>query len=132
MIYVADLIQHTAVELLNIDGIGRKTFYEIETALAEMGLELGTFLPDWPPNDIEEQLDPSRAARRAAELQQTKGGATFEALVDRLSMVSIGDDNDLEAAMRPINVQMHSAVIEKREISSLLLPVWIIRSVGEV
>ena len=46
--FVADLVQRTEMELLRTPNLGRKSLQEIKTALAALGLVLGSPLPAWP------------------------------------------------------------------------------------
>lgn len=51
--YVGDLVQKTEAEMLKVKNFGRKSLKEIKEILAEMDLELGTELENWPPKDLE-------------------------------------------------------------------------------
>lgn len=51
--YVGDLVQKTEAEMLKVKNFGRKSLKEIKELLAEMGLELGAELENWPPRDLE-------------------------------------------------------------------------------
>ncbi|WP_173933275.1 DNA-directed RNA polymerase subunit alpha [Chelativorans sp. Marseille-P2723] len=57
IIYVGDLVTMTEAQLLRVPNFGRKSLNEIKTLLAEMGLQLGMELPDWPPADLEEMAE---------------------------------------------------------------------------
>jgi DNA-directed RNA polymerase subunit alpha len=48
---VGDLVQRTEQEMLRTPNFGRKSLNEIKEVLANMGLELGMKLEDWPPQD---------------------------------------------------------------------------------
>jgi hypothetical protein len=113
--YVGDLVLHPEYELLRFPGVGRKTLREIKRAVEARGLYLGMVLPQWPPANVEEELARLAGARHAAVLQQVKGGATFEPAGDRFSIVGLGDapEDDEAAAMRPMTMQMHGAVLDK-------------------
>jgi DNA-directed RNA polymerase subunit alpha len=54
IVYIGDLVQKTEQEMLKTPNFGRKSLNEIRTVLAEMGLELGMDVSDWPPENIEE------------------------------------------------------------------------------
>jgi hypothetical protein len=51
--YIGDLVQRSEDDLLRTPNFGRKSVVEIKDVLAQIGLELGQDLPDWPPNDLE-------------------------------------------------------------------------------
>lgn len=51
--YVGDLVQKSEMELLRIQGLGRKSAEEIKEVLALLGLKLGTEVPGWPYEDLE-------------------------------------------------------------------------------
>lgn len=51
--YVGDLVQKTEPEMLKTKNFGRKSLKEIRELLAEMDLELGAELENWPPKDLE-------------------------------------------------------------------------------
>ncbi|QDG52661.1 DNA-directed RNA polymerase subunit alpha [Persicimonas caeni] len=53
--YVGDLVQKTEAEMLKTKNFGRKSLKEIKELLAEMDLELGTDLENWPPKDLEKK-----------------------------------------------------------------------------
>lgn len=53
--YVGDLVQKTEAEMLKTKNFGRKSLKEIKELLAEMDLELGTELENWPPKDLEKK-----------------------------------------------------------------------------
>lgn len=53
--YVGDLVQKTDAELLKTKNFGRKSLKEIKDILAQMDLELGTKLENWPPKELEEK-----------------------------------------------------------------------------
>ena len=55
--YVGDLVQKTDAELLKTKNFGRKSLKEIKDILAQLDLELGTKLENWPPKDLEEQQE---------------------------------------------------------------------------
>src|SRR5436190_2098028 len=54
IIYIGDLVQKTEAEMLRTPNFGRKSLNEIKEVLASMGLRLGTDIPGWPPENIEE------------------------------------------------------------------------------
>ncbi len=53
-IYIGDLVQKTEQEMLRTPNFGRKSLNEIKEVLAQMGLQLGMEIPDWPPENIED------------------------------------------------------------------------------
>jgi DNA-directed RNA polymerase subunit alpha len=53
--YVGDLVQKTEAEMLKTKNFGRKSLKEIKELLADMDLELGTELENWPPKDLEKK-----------------------------------------------------------------------------
>jgi DNA-directed RNA polymerase subunit alpha len=56
IIYIGDLVQKTEQQMLKTPNFGRKSLNEIREVLAQMGLELGVNVPNWPPENIEELL----------------------------------------------------------------------------
>ena len=54
IIYIGDLVQKTESEMLRTPNFGRKSLNEIKEVLQHMDLILGTSVPDWPPENIEE------------------------------------------------------------------------------
>jgi DNA-directed RNA polymerase alpha subunit len=54
IVYVGDLVQRTEAEMLRTPNFGRRSFNEVKEKLAEMSLHLGTEIPNWPPENIEE------------------------------------------------------------------------------
>jgi DNA-directed RNA polymerase subunit alpha len=54
IIYIGDLVQKSEAEMLRTPNFGRKSLNEIKEVLAHMGLHLGTQIPNWPPENIEE------------------------------------------------------------------------------
>ena len=51
--YIGDLVQKTEAEMLKTKNFGRKSLKEIKEILAEMGLQLGMKLDNWPgPNPL--------------------------------------------------------------------------------
>ena len=54
IIYIGDLVQKTESEMLRTPNFGRKSLNEIKEVLQQMDLILGTSVPDWPPENIEE------------------------------------------------------------------------------
>jgi DNA-directed RNA polymerase subunit alpha len=53
--YVGDLVQKTEAQMLKTKNFGRKSLKEIKELLAEMELELGMELENWPPKDLEKK-----------------------------------------------------------------------------
>ncbi|MFW5968249.1 MAG: DNA-directed RNA polymerase subunit alpha [Persicimonas sp.] len=53
--YVGDLVQRTEAEMLKTKNFGRKSLKEIKELLADMDLELGTELENWPPKELEKK-----------------------------------------------------------------------------
>ena len=45
--YIGDLVQRTEAELLKTKNFGRPSLREVKAILAELGLSLGTRIPDW-------------------------------------------------------------------------------------
>ena len=54
IIYIGDLVQKTEAEMLRTPNFGRKSLNEIKEVLAQMSLQLGIEVLDWPPENIEE------------------------------------------------------------------------------
>ena len=54
IIYIGDLVQKTEADMLRTPNFGRKSLNEIKEVLAQMGLQLGMEIPNWPPENIEE------------------------------------------------------------------------------
>jgi hypothetical protein len=54
IIYVGDLVQKSMGQILRMPNTGRKSLDEIREMLAQMDLQLGTEVPDWPPENVEE------------------------------------------------------------------------------
>ena len=54
VIYVGDLVQKNAADLLKLSNFGRKSLNEINEFLGGMELSLGMQLDGWPPDDVEE------------------------------------------------------------------------------
>ena len=50
--YIGDLIQRTEVDLLKTPNLGKKSLNEIKAVLAEMGLNFGVRIDNWPPASI--------------------------------------------------------------------------------
>jgi len=50
--YIGDLVQKTEAEMLKTKNFGRKSLKEIKELLAEMDLELGMKLENWPPKEL--------------------------------------------------------------------------------
>src|SRR5258706_2131482 len=51
--YIGELVQKTEAEMLKTKNFGRKSLKEIKELLAEMGLQLGMKLDNWPgPNPL--------------------------------------------------------------------------------
>lgn len=55
--YLGDLIQHTETDLLKTPNLGKKSLFEIKTALATRGLSLGMVVPNWPPKELLPQIE---------------------------------------------------------------------------
>lgn len=51
--FVGDLVQKTEPQMLKVKNFGRKSLKEIKELLAEMDLELGAEIENWPPKDLE-------------------------------------------------------------------------------
>jgi len=54
IVYIGDLVQKTESEMLRTPNFGRKSLNEIKEVLLQMELNLGTTVPEWPPENIEE------------------------------------------------------------------------------
>ena len=54
IIYIGDLVQKSETEMLRTPNFGRKSLNEIKEVLQQMGLNLSSSVPDWPPENIEE------------------------------------------------------------------------------
>ncbi len=54
---IGDMIQKTEIEMLRTKNFGRKSLQEIKDILATMGLQLGTRLEEWPPNEFPKSED---------------------------------------------------------------------------
>ncbi len=54
IVYIGDLVQKSESEMLRTPNFGRKSLNEIKEVLAQMGLNLGMQIPNWPPENIEE------------------------------------------------------------------------------
>ena len=54
IVYIGDLVQKTEQEMLRTPNFGRKSLNEIKEVLAQMGLQLGIEVPNWPPENVEE------------------------------------------------------------------------------
>lgn len=51
--YVGDLIRMTEAELLRSPNFGRVSLNHVKYHLGKLGLQLGTYTPNWPPADLE-------------------------------------------------------------------------------
>lgn len=51
--YIGDLVQKTEAEMLKTKNFGRKSLKEIKELLADMNLQLGMKLENWPPKDLQ-------------------------------------------------------------------------------
>ncbi|HUL30100.1 MAG TPA: DNA-directed RNA polymerase subunit alpha [Thermodesulfobacteriota bacterium] len=54
---IGDLVQKTEAEILATKNFGRKSLNEIKEILADMGLNLGMKLDNWPPKKSEEEME---------------------------------------------------------------------------
>lgn len=54
IVYVGDLVQKTAGELLRLASFGRRSVNEIEELLARMNLHFEMYVPAWPPENVKE------------------------------------------------------------------------------
>lgn len=54
IVYIGDLVQKSEGEMLATPNFGRKSLNEIKDILVGMGLHLGMDVPNWPPEDIED------------------------------------------------------------------------------
>ncbi|MEC9078168.1 MAG: DNA-directed RNA polymerase subunit alpha [Pseudomonadota bacterium] len=54
IVYIGDLVQKSEQEMLRTPNFGRKSLNEIKEVLTNMGLQLGMFVAEWPPENIEE------------------------------------------------------------------------------
>ncbi|MEC9399101.1 MAG: DNA-directed RNA polymerase subunit alpha C-terminal domain-containing protein, partial [Myxococcota bacterium] len=50
--YIGDLVLKTEADMLKTKNFGRKSLKEIKELLAEMDLELGMKLENWPPKEL--------------------------------------------------------------------------------
>lgn len=55
--YIGQLVQRTEAEMLKTKNFGRKSLREIKDLLAGMGLTLGMKIDNWPPRELEDELD---------------------------------------------------------------------------
>ena len=56
IIYIGDLVQRTENDMMRTPNFGRKSLNEIKEHLANMGLQLGMEVADWPPENIEDMV----------------------------------------------------------------------------
>ena len=56
IIYIGDLVQKTENDMMRTPNFGRKSLNEIKEKLADMGLQLGMEIGDWPPENIEDMV----------------------------------------------------------------------------
>ena len=54
IVYVGDLVQKTATEIMHSSGCTRSVLNELSESLASIGLHLGMELQGWPPENIED------------------------------------------------------------------------------
>jgi DNA-directed RNA polymerase subunit alpha len=54
IIYIGDLVLKTEADMLRTPNFGRKSLNEIKEVLAQMGLQLGMEVSNWPPENIED------------------------------------------------------------------------------
>ena len=54
IVYIGDLVQKTEQQMLRTPNFGRKSLNEIKAVLTEMNLSFGMYIPEWPPENIEE------------------------------------------------------------------------------
>ena len=54
IVYIGDLVQKSEAEMLRTPNFGRKSLNEIKEVLAQMGLNLGMEVTNWPPENIED------------------------------------------------------------------------------
>jgi len=54
IVYIGDLVQKSEQEMLRTPNFGRKSLNEIKEVLTNMGLHLGMFVAEWPPENIED------------------------------------------------------------------------------
>ncbi|MBP7253480.1 MAG: DNA-directed RNA polymerase subunit alpha [Alphaproteobacteria bacterium] len=54
IVYIGDLVQKSESEMLRTPNFGRKSLNEIKEVLAQMGLNLGMEVTNWPPENIED------------------------------------------------------------------------------
>lgn len=54
IVYIGDLVQKSESEMLRTPNFGRKSLNEIKEVLAQMGLNLGMQIQNWPPENIED------------------------------------------------------------------------------
>ena len=56
IIYIGDLVQKTENDMMRTPNFGRKSLNEIKEKLADMGLQLGMEIGEWPPENIEDMV----------------------------------------------------------------------------
>lgn len=56
IVYLGDLVQKSESEMLKTPNFGRKSLNEIKSVLASYGLSLGMYVPNWPPESIEDLI----------------------------------------------------------------------------
>lgn len=55
--YIGDLVQKSEGQMLKTKNFGRKSLKEIKELLAEMGLQLGMTLDNWPPRELADKVE---------------------------------------------------------------------------
>lgn len=56
IVYIGDLVQKSETEMMRTPNFGRKSLNEIRDVLAQMGLQLGMTVSNWPPENIEDMV----------------------------------------------------------------------------
>lgn len=54
IVYIGDLVVKTESEMLKTPNFGRKSLNEIKELLTSMNLKFGMYIPEWPPENVEE------------------------------------------------------------------------------
>ncbi len=52
ILYIGDLVRRNQASLLQTPNLGKVSLKEVERALEERGLQLGTVIENWPPNNL--------------------------------------------------------------------------------
>jgi hypothetical protein len=85
IVYIGDLVQKTEGELLRTPNFSRRTLDEVKEVLGPLGLHLGTDIPGWPPENIEQlagRVDELTTQWARVPLLETKVNAICQSLND--------------------------------------------------